>query len=130
MNEELIAKARQAASPEEIMKIAEENEIEMCKEEAESIYKQLHTSGEMSDDELESVAGGCNSTSGKTIVTCGCGCFNGQYKKIDPDDVGGGLDLRNMWYGFAGGEDNNSPCCGTCVHLKFKRGVGYCGLTG
>ena len=39
MNEELIAKARQASSSEEIMKIAEENDIEMCKEEAEMIYK-------------------------------------------------------------------------------------------
>ncbi len=111
MNEELIAKARQADSPEEIMKIAEENDIEMCKEEAESIYKQLHTSGEMSDDELEGVAGGC-SKDGKTIVTSGCKCFNGQFREFRRGD---------SWDLFS-----SDGCCGRCWYLYIEKGIGHC----
>ena len=120
MDKELIEKARQADSPEEIMKIAEENDIEMCKEEAESIYKQLHTSGEMSDDELEGVAGGC-SKDGKTIVTSGCKCFTGKFKQVQ---VGHYSDLGAVWSAFSGG----GKVCGECTHLVFKNGIGYCGV--
>ncbi len=126
MNQELIEKARQAASPEEIMKIAEENDIYMVKEEAESIYKQLHTSGELSDSELESVAGGCKGAGGKTIVTSGCECFTEQFKKMNSDDAGGILDLRRNWYDFA---RRDVPSCGECIHLELKSGIGYCGVS-
>ncbi len=128
MNQELIEKARQAGSPEEIMKIAEENDIEMCKEEAENIYKQLHTSGELSDEELEGAAGGCKGAGGKTIVTSGCRCFTGQYEKIKPnsrpvDFLG---DLWSMW----SCDFNGEKVCGSCIHLELKSGIGYCGVSG
>ncbi len=128
MNEELIAKARQASSSEEIMKIAEENDIEMCKEEAEMIYKQLHTSGEVSDEELESVAGGgCKGSGGLTIVTSACKCFNGQFEQAD---LSRSSDMQIMWSVFSGGGNNTKKVCGECKHLVFKSGIGYCGVSG
>ncbi len=120
MNKELIEKARQADSPEEIMKIAEENDIYMVKEEAEMIYKQLHTSGEVADDELQSVAGGCTGKDGKTIVTSGCKCFNGNYYPKINSRLGVAT-AEAFWYDFS-----SDGCCGRCVHLEIKNGTGYC----
>ncbi len=60
MNEKLISLAKEASSPEEILKLAKENDIEISMEQAEVIYERLNASGEVSDDELESVAGGCS----------------------------------------------------------------------
>ncbi len=60
MNQEIIEKAKNAKSPEEILEIAKENNIEIGMKEAEAVYERLNASGEVSDDELESVAGGCS----------------------------------------------------------------------
>ncbi len=122
MKQELIEKARQAASPEEIMKIAEENDIYMVKEEAEMIYKQLHTNSEVSDSELEAVAGGCKGDGGKTVVTSGCKCFTGKFEYYQNDD---GVDRNyGYWYLFS-----SDGCCGRCFHMYIKNGIGYCGVS-
>ena len=118
MNQELIEKARQAECPEDIMKIAKENDIYMVKEEAENIYKQLHTSGELADNELEDVAGGgCKGAGGKTIVTSGCKCFTGKFESV------GNVKDPGAWYTFS-----IEGTCGRCKHLQLKLGMGYCGV--
>ena len=59
-NNELLEKAKQTKSAEELLALAKENKIEMTDEQAAAYYEQLHpTSGEIADDELENVAGGC-----------------------------------------------------------------------
>ena len=56
---EMIQKARTAASAEELLAMAKENGQEMTLEEAFAYWKQLNPKcGELSDDELEAVAGG------------------------------------------------------------------------
>ncbi len=55
---ELIKKARQAKTPEEIEALAGENGIDLTKEQANVYFAQLHQSKELSDDELDNVAGG------------------------------------------------------------------------
>ena len=58
-NSELIEKAKQAKSVEELLALAKENGMEMTEEEAKAYYAQLHpVSGEIADDELENVSGG------------------------------------------------------------------------
>lgn len=58
-NNELLEKAKQTKSAEELLALAKENKIEMTDEQAAAYYEQLHpTSGEIADDELENVAGG------------------------------------------------------------------------
>ena len=59
MNEELIAKAREAKSAEELLTIAKENHYPLTEEEAQNYFNQFHATGELSDDELDQVGGGC-----------------------------------------------------------------------
>lgn len=59
MNNELIAKAKQAKSPEELMALAKENGIDITEEIANEYFGRLHPAlGELSDEELDNVAGG------------------------------------------------------------------------
>lgn len=67
---EMIEKAKAAESAEALQALAGENNIEMSAEEAESYFAELHPkSGELSDDELENVAGGGCRHNGDLIVT-------------------------------------------------------------
>ena len=67
MNNELIAKAKQAKNPEELLALAKENGVELTEESAKAYFNQLNPkTGELSDDELDNVAGGgCQSNNGR-----------------------------------------------------------------
>jgi hypothetical protein len=55
----LIEKAKDAGSAEELLEIAKENNVEMTAEEAATYFAQLNPkSGELDDDDLDNVAGG------------------------------------------------------------------------
>lgn len=58
MDEALIKKARQAANPEELLALADAENVELSEENAEAAFAQLHVWGELSDNELDSMAGG------------------------------------------------------------------------
>ncbi|MBR4026747.1 MAG: hypothetical protein IKJ01_04220 [Lachnospiraceae bacterium] len=122
-HEELVAKAREAKSAEEIMELAKAEGMELTEEAAAEYYEVLNPqSGELSDDELDNVSGGGCKTkvNGKqrTVVTSGCKCFTGQYEyDPSPDDT----MIRINWYSFS-----DYGCCGRCKHLGFKSGTGYC----
>ena len=59
MNEEMIAKAKEAKSVGELIALAKENGIELTEEDAKMYFEQLNAKkGELSDDELDCVAGG------------------------------------------------------------------------
>ena len=58
INNELISKAKQAKSPEELMALAKENGEEMTEESARAYFEQLHKTGEVTEEELSGVAGG------------------------------------------------------------------------
>lgn len=61
-HKELIEKARQAKSAEEILALAKENGVEMTVEAARAHFERIHKSGEISDEELGNVSGGGCST--------------------------------------------------------------------
>ena len=67
MNNELIAKAKQAKNPEELLALAKENGVELTEESAKAYFNQLNPkTGELADDELDNVAGGgCQSNNGR-----------------------------------------------------------------
>ena len=105
---EIIAKAKEAKTSEELMDLAKENNIDLTEEEAKRYYAQLHpTMGELSDDELDNVAGGgCYSEDGRLETTCGhkCKhyvegrksgvkgtCYRCKYWGVDPNAVQAGL---------------------------------------
>ena len=55
---EQITKAKQAKSAEELLEMAKASGIEMTEDEAKKYFAELHKEGELSDDELDAVAGG------------------------------------------------------------------------
>ena len=69
--EDLILKAKEAKSAEELLALAKENEIEMNEESAKAYFEQLHKKGELSDEEIDNVAGGGCYHDGKLVVTVG-----------------------------------------------------------
>ena len=70
---ELIAKARAAKSAEELFELAKANEMEITEEDAKLYFAQLNANGAVSDDDLDSVAGGirifdCGNDDEKSLV--------------------------------------------------------------
>ena len=145
MNEELLAKAKAAKSPEELLQLMRENGMpEFSEENAKMYFDHLHKSGELSDDELDQAVGGCE-INGKTVVTNQKKCHNGQYLSIYDRIENGFLEvrkdmnwnypaLRNLWSNTAlvmcESKDKlkrDANACGLCVHLQFtSAGIGYC----
>ncbi len=56
--EELIAKLKEVKSVDDILALAKENGIEITPEKAKELFEQINSNGELTDDQLESVAGG------------------------------------------------------------------------
>ena len=56
---EQLTKAKAAKSAEELIALAKENGIELTEEEAKKYYAEWHKEGELADDELDNVSGGC-----------------------------------------------------------------------
>lgn len=72
---EMIDKAKNCQSPEELIALAKENGAELTSEQAESYFKCMHENGELSDDELNNVTGGgCYNHDGYLYTTIGYGC--------------------------------------------------------
>ncbi len=75
MEDNIIKKARNCKSTEELIALAKENGAELTCEQAESYFKSMHESGELSDEELDNVSGGgCYSDDGYLMTTIGYGC--------------------------------------------------------
>ena len=59
LSKELLEKAQMAKSPEELIQMAKTENIDLSAEEAAKYFAELHKTGELSDEELDNVAGGC-----------------------------------------------------------------------
>ena len=60
ISKELIEKAKTAKSAEELLEMAKAEKIELTEEEAAKAFEELNKNGELSDEELDNVAGGCD----------------------------------------------------------------------
>ena len=59
MNEEIIKKAKEAKTAEDLLALARENNIELTEDQARELLDRLHpATGELADDELDNVTGG------------------------------------------------------------------------
>jgi len=76
--EDLILKAKEAKSAEDLLVLAEKNGIELTKEEAKNYFAELHPSGELADDELDNIAGG-----GCGVYTSNDDLLVGMYNQCD-----------------------------------------------
>ena len=59
ISKELLEKAKQAKTAEELLEMAKAEKIELTEEEAAKVFAELHKMGELSDEELDNVSGGC-----------------------------------------------------------------------
>ena len=59
VSKELLEKAKQAKTAEELLAIAKAENVELTAEEAAKAFAELNKTGEISDEELDNVAGGC-----------------------------------------------------------------------
>lgn len=66
ISKELLEKAKTAKSAEELLEMAKTEKIELTAEEAAKAFAELNKSGELSDEELDNVAGGGCGGSGTT----------------------------------------------------------------
>lgn len=66
MTNEVLEKARSAENSEALWALAKGNGMEITQEEAQDYYERLHKQGELSDQELENVTGGCGGSSKPT----------------------------------------------------------------
>ena len=59
ISKELLEKAKTAKTAEELLAMAKAEKIELTEEEATKAFAELNKNGELSDEELDNVAGGC-----------------------------------------------------------------------
>ena len=59
ISKELLEKAKTAKTAEELLAMAKAENIEISAEEAAKAFAELHKMGELSDEELDNVSGGC-----------------------------------------------------------------------
>ena len=60
-SKELIEKAKTAKSAEELLAMAKAEGLELPEGEAKTVFSKLNKTGELSDEELNNVSGGCGS---------------------------------------------------------------------
>lgn len=89
---EAIEKAQTAANAKELAAFAEEYGMELTEEQAQECFDRLHPpAGEISDEELDNVAGGgCGKEDSKRIACTRCGSEDVQFQR----SAGQGCDFR------------------------------------
>ena len=122
MNKELLAKAKETKTPEELMAFAKENNMEMTEESAKAYFDLIHPkTGELSEDELNNVSGGgCHADDGREIVTVGHGCTGFECKKC-----GGHYVTTTLGAAVC----NKCGCfsvCNNCKYCTYEKALWLC----
>ncbi len=90
--EEQLKKMNAAKSAEELIALAKAEGIEASEEEIKAKFAKIHNEGEIADDELNNVAGGCGGgnkydphqdVNYQTKMVCSCGYSNAWVGKYD-----------------------------------------------
>ena len=68
VSKELLEKAKQAKTAEELLAMAKAEKVELTEEEAAKAFAELNKTGELSDEELDNVSGGCKGRTPKFSV--------------------------------------------------------------
>ena len=121
MSKELLAKAKEAKTPEELMEFAKENGVELTEESAKAYFEQLNPkTGELSDDELDNVAGGgCHTKDGRLVVSAMNYCEEWRCK----DD--GSMSYLNVLF-VECNTCHRQAFCHSCSYCKYEKGLWLC----
>ena len=68
ISKELLEKAKQAKTAEELLAMAKAENIELTEKQAAKAFAEFNKTGELSDEELDNVAGGCGGRTPKFSV--------------------------------------------------------------
>ena len=119
LNKELLAKAKETKTPEELMEFAKENNVEMTEESAKAYFDLIHPkTGELSEDELKNVSGGgCHADDGREIVTVCHGCTGFECKKCGTRIKKGELLCTNCGRG---------TICKNCKYCTYEKALWLC----
>ena len=122
MEKELIFKAKGAKTPEELMAIAKEDGTEMTEKSARAYFELLHpATGELSDDELDNVAGGgCYTKDGRLVVSATHKCKN--FKCV----YDGGFMKSATAYTDCCSVCKSYAHCGICQSCVYEKGLWLC----
>ena len=134
LTNEMIEKAKVAKSAEDLLEIAKANNVEMTADEAATYFAQLNPkSGEVSDDDLDSVAGGtCSANRRPSYIPA-----DGTRVRMLTGDrcrVCGGTDgYINFQHGYANFINvvcttcANGTNCVACIpaYIEIQEGVDY-----
>ncbi len=122
---ELLEKAKQAKTAEELIALAKENGTEMTEESAKAYFDQLHKTGELADEELGNISGGaCHARDGRMITTVLNYCSHWQ---CDND-----RDISKYSEEIFGGSTYVCQSCGTvafcktCALCSYEKGLWLC----
>ena len=120
MSKELIAKAKQAKTPEELRSLAKENNIELTEESAKAYFEQLNLkTGELADDELDNVAGGGCHKGGRLVVSAMNYCDEWRCK----DD--GSMSYLNVLF-VECNTCHRQAFCYSCSYCTYEKGLWLC----
>ncbi len=99
MDNNLLEKAKKAGSKEELINLCKENGFDLSEADAAKYYDALHKSGEIEDDELDSVSGGaCYTDDGYLRTTIGYGCKYFQRKPgVNKNGIDGTCYACDYW---------------------------------
>lgn len=123
---ELLLKAKQAKSAEELLTLAQENGIELTEESANTYFEQLHKIGELADEELDNVAGGgCHATDNRLIVTTHNKCELWACKDCGKSHKDNFL-LYDEHYCKETDSNGWKVICSTCKYYTYERGLCLC----
>ena len=118
---ELFEQAKGAKSAEELVSLAKENGMELTEEEAAAYFAQLNKSGELSDEELDNVAGGgCHNKDGRLVVTVWYSCNDFTCKKCGRKNTGDHFHIID------GYRTNYMQQCQFCKYMSYESGLWLC----
>ena len=118
---ELFEQAKEAKSAEELLSLAKENGMELTEEEAAAYFAQLNKSGELSDEELDNVAGGgCHNKDGRLVVTVWYSCNDFTCKKCGRKNTGDHFHIID------GYRTNYMQQCQFCKYMSYESGLWLC----
>ena len=123
---ELLEKAKQTKTPEELAALAKENGTEMTEESAKAYFAQLNPkTGELSDDELDNVSGGgkCGTMykDRRPVITVGNSCEYWRCERCHHSTLRITDDIHDECRSCG-----NKKICGRCEYSRYEGGLLLC----
>ena len=130
IDKKVFEKMKNVKSAEELLALAKENGVEMTEESAKAYYELMQVqikTGELSDEELDNVAGGgCFKSDGRAITTpysscehfCCSECGGGRMPGCDDNYVCTMYQKHTTW--------GDNAFCKRCKYMSYESELWYC----